>query len=81
MISVFQIVPDMPMSPIIDIPDTHFVLFWNSPDRAYEVRDVCGFTHRQLTRQARVLLRAENVASSFPKVGKMVQRYVREFAA
>ncbi len=81
MMNVFQVVPDMPLSPILDIPETHYFLFWNNPDRAYEVRDVCGWTNRFLTRQIRRMLRAQNVASVFPTIGKVVQQYTKAMAA
>ncbi len=79
--SVFSIVPDMNLQTILDIPDTQYMLQWNGTDRAYEVIDICGWKHHFLTHQIRRMLKCYNTASTFPMIGKVVQRYAKAFAA
>lgn len=81
MLSVFEVVPETPLKEYLDIPDTQYLLYWNHADFAYEVRDICGWKNLDLTRQVRRMLGAQNVASMFPMVGKVVQGYAKALAA
>jgi hypothetical protein len=79
--SVFKVNPGDSLSEHLDIPETQYFLKWNPVDRAYEVRDILGWKHFHLTHQVRRMLRAQNVADTFPMVGKVIQQYAKAFAA
>ncbi len=79
--TVFEVTPDMPLKHVLDVPGTHYFLQWNPHDIAYQVVDVCGWTNHFLTHQIRRMLRAQNVASTFPMIGKVVQRYAKAYSA
>lgn len=71
--SIFEVEAGRALPYTLYIPDTHYVLVWNTDDRAWYVRDACGWYPRELNRLSRRVLGLYPSVQDYHLLGKILQ--------